>query len=43
VRHYVYHGANYFVFELDRKIVRTICTYPKAKLFAIGVRYGRLA
>lgn len=43
VRHFDRYGVNYFVFEDGGKTVKTVCTYPKAKLFAIGVAYGRLA
>ena len=37
------HGMdhNYFVFGETNKPVKTVCTYPKAKLFAEGVALGR--
>lgn len=32
---------NYFVFGEMNKPVKTVCTYPKAKLFAEGVAFGK--
>lgn len=34
-------GINYFVFSDQFKTLKTMCTYPKAKLFAEGVAMGR--
>jgi hypothetical protein len=33
--------ARYFVFGPKNQPVKTVCTYPKAKMFAEGVAYGR--
>ncbi len=42
VRVYQRHGVNYFVFStLENYNIKTICTYPKAKLFAEGIRIGQ--
>ena len=34
-------GNTYFVFGESAKPFKTICTYPKAKLFAEGIALGR--
>ena len=34
-------GVNVFEFYRDERSVFTAFTYPKAKAFALGVRYGR--
>jgi hypothetical protein len=34
-------GVNYFVFGPTNRPLKTVCTYPKAKLFAEGVAAGR--
>lgn len=34
-------GINYFVFGPQEKVLKSVCTYRKAKVFAEGVALGR--
>ncbi|GMU26253.1 MAG: hypothetical protein AMXMBFR16_11580 [Candidatus Uhrbacteria bacterium] len=41
VRGYVQTGVNYFQFMEGDETVKTVCTYSKARIFAMGIAIGK--